>query len=160
MVLNNISFSGALLECLIYLISLLNPIAISLHPTLLIIVFKWVIKDAKIISKRIKHALYTAASNISLTLNIQTLPNYIMFLSIKVYFINQNRKLQNLLIAFRMLLGPYTGKNIASIVIATVESYNIIFYIIYTTIDNTLNNNTFIQHFYNYLDKNQKLFRL
>ena len=160
MVLDNISFSRALLKRLICLISLLNPIAISLHPISPIIVSKQVIKDVKIISKRIKYALYTAASNISLTLNIQTLPNYIMFLSIKVYFINQNGKLQNLLIAFRMLLEPYTSKNITSIVIATIEFYNITSYIIYTTINNALNNNTFIQHFYNYLDKDQKLFQL
>jgi hypothetical protein len=70
MVLDNISFTRASLERLIYLISLLNPIAISLHPTSLAIVSKWVIKDTKIISKRIKYALYTATSNISLTLNI------------------------------------------------------------------------------------------
>ena len=43
-----------------------------------------------------------------------------------------------------MLLGPYTGKNITSVVIATIESYNITSYIIYTTIDNASNNNTFI----------------
>jgi len=42
-----------------------------------------------------------------------------------------------------MLLGPYTSKNIASIVITTIESYNITSYIVYTTIDNALNNNTF-----------------
>jgi diphthamide biosynthesis methyltransferase len=52
-----------------------------------------------------------------------------------------------------MLLGLYTSKNITSVVIATVKSYNIIFYIAYTTIDNVLNNNTFTQYFYNYLDK-------
>jgi len=39
-----------------------------------------------------------------------------------------------------------------------MESYNITSYIAYTTIDNALNNNTFIQHFYNYLDKDWKLF--
>ena len=43
-----------------------------------------------------------------------------------------------------MLLGPYTSKNITSIVIATIESYNITSYIVYTTIDNALNNDTFI----------------
>ena len=51
-------------------------------------VSKWVIKDVKIMSKRIKHALYTAASNISLILDIWTSPNYIAFLSIKAHFIN------------------------------------------------------------------------
>jgi len=43
-----------------------------------------------------------------------------------------------------MLLGPYISKNIASIVITTMESYNITSHIIYTTMDNALNNNTFI----------------
>jgi len=88
MVLDNISFTRALLEHLICLISLLNPIAISLYPISPAIVSKWVIKDVKIISKRIKHALYTAASNISLILNIWTSPNYIAFLGIKAHFIN------------------------------------------------------------------------
>jgi len=43
-----------------------------------------------------------------------------------------------------MLLGPYTSKNIAFIVIATMESYNITSYIAYTTMDNALNNDTFV----------------
>jgi len=88
MVLDNISFTKALSKHLIRLISLLNPIAISLHPTSPATVSKWVIKDAKIISKRIKHALHTAASNISLILNIWTSPNYITFLGIEAHFIN------------------------------------------------------------------------
>ena len=159
-VLDNISFSGASSERLIRLVSLLNPIATSLHPTSPTTVSKWVIEDAKIMSKRIKHALHTAASNISLTLDIWTSPNYIAFLGIEAHFIDQNGKLQNLLIAFRMLLGPHTGENIASVVIATVESYNITSHITYTTMDNASNNDTFAQHFYNYLDKNWKLFRL
>jgi hypothetical protein len=70
MVLDNISFTKTLLKHLIRLISLLNPIVISLHPISPATVSKWVIKDAKIISKYIKHTLYTAASNISLILNI------------------------------------------------------------------------------------------
>ena len=70
MVLDNIFFTKALLERLICLISLLNPIAISLHPISLVTVSKWVIKDVKIINKHIKHALYTIASNISLILDI------------------------------------------------------------------------------------------
>ena len=43
-----------------------------------------------------------------------------------------------------MLLRPYTSKNITSVVIATVEFYNITSYIVYTTMDNALNNDTFI----------------
>jgi len=43
-----------------------------------------------------------------------------------------------------MLLGPYTSKNITSVVITTVESYNITSHIAYTTMDNALNNNTFV----------------
>ena len=70
MILDNIFFSKALLKYLICLISLLNPIAISLYPISLTTVSKWVIENIKIISKHIKYALYTAASNISLTLNI------------------------------------------------------------------------------------------
>ena len=57
-----------------------------------------------------------------------------------------------------MLLGPYTSTNIASVVITAIKSYDILLYIAYTTIDNALNNNTFVQHFYNYLDKDWKLF--
>ena len=68
--LDNISFTKALLEYFIYFISLLNPIAISLHPISLVIVSKWVIKNIKIISKYIKYAFYTVASNISLIFNI------------------------------------------------------------------------------------------
>ena len=52
-----------------------------------------------------------------------------------------------------MLLGPYTGANIASVVIAAIESYDISSHIAYTTMDNTSNNDTFAQHFYDYLDK-------
>jgi hypothetical protein len=70
MVLNNISFTRALLERLIRLISLLNPIAINLYPISPATVSKWVIEDVKIISKCIKYTLHTVASNISFTLNI------------------------------------------------------------------------------------------
>ena len=70
MVLDNIFFTKALLKRLIYFISLLNPIAISLHSISPATVSKWVIKDVKIINKYIKYALYTIASNISLILNI------------------------------------------------------------------------------------------
>ena len=59
-----------------------------------------------------------------------------------------------------MLLGPYTSANIASVVIAAIESYDISLYIAYTTMDNALNNNTFAQYFYDYLDKDWKLFQL
>ena len=59
-----------------------------------------------------------------------------------------------------MLLGPHTGANIASVVIAAIESYDISSHIAYTTMDNASNNDTFAQHFYDYLDKDWKLFRL
>ena len=52
-VLDNISFAGASSERLIRLVGLLNPTAISLHPTSLTTVSKWVIEDAEIINKRI-----------------------------------------------------------------------------------------------------------
>ena len=147
-VLDNISFRAASSVYLLDLLDLLHPGAAEVHPASHSTVAIWVEEDAQLMRERIRSALHTAITKISLSLDIWTSPNYYSFLGIEAHFIDHNGKLWNLLIAFRVIYGPHTGVAISQIVHAVCEFYGILNLIGYSTMDNASNNNTFAQDFY------------
>jgi len=157
---DNISFNGASSDKLKAVLETLNSKAKSVFPDSHSTVHNWMMKDFEILKERIREELHSAQSKINLSFDIWTAPNHLPFLGIEAHFIDRNSKFQNLLIAFRLILGSHTGENIALIINEIIDFFNIRAILGYSTADNASNNDTAAKVIYSHLGQNWRHMRL
>ncbi len=92
----------------------------------------------------IKVTLQKARSKIHISCDLWTSPNSLVILGIIAQFIDENRKLQSLVLALKEIDGDHTGKNIAPYVIEAIREYEIEKNLGYFVMDNADNNDTML----------------
>ncbi|KAF5362633.1 hypothetical protein D9758_009592 [Tetrapyrgos nigripes] len=86
-------------------------------------------------------------SHVSISLDAWTSPNGYAFVAIVVHYVMNNRKLEEILIDFKELIGEHSGNNMSEAVWDTLSSYGIQDKIMAFVMDNASNNNTMVNAF-------------
>ena len=85
-----------------------------------------------------------AHSNISISFDLWTLPNYLAILSIIDHFINKDNKQYIAILGLCKLIGEHLGKNMADILLQIFKDYKINRQIRYFMANNASSNDTYI----------------
>ena len=81
-------------------------------------------------------------AKISPTLDYQTSPNNLLFMTMMRYYINQNQKYKEVLLGFESLIRAHIGKYLVTVFIQVLEHHLITNQVFSLTIDNASNNTT------------------
>jgi hypothetical protein len=104
-----------------------------------------------------------AHSNISISFDLWTSPNYLAILGYIAHFINKDGKKRTVVLAFRELTGEHSGENMADILLYIFNDYKISGRIGYFIANNASLNDTCIdlvlQIFYSNMSKKQRFQR-
>jgi hypothetical protein len=92
--------------------------------------------------KLLREDLHEARSNIHLSFDLWTSPNYFAIIAIVAHYIDRHGARQTKLLAMRRLEGEHTGTNIAQAVLNVVGEYRIGSRIGYFMLDNASSNDT------------------
>jgi hAT family C-terminal dimerisation region len=85
----------------------------------------WTIRSYHKRKARVKNLLQKALSNIHLSFDLWTSNNHYAFNAIVAHFVTSDYKVASVLLAFRNILGPHSGENIAASVQQVVQEYEI-----------------------------------
>jgi hypothetical protein len=96
-------------------------------------------------------------NKIALTTDIWMSSTNRPYLSITAHFINNNRKLSNILIEFCLIPHPHTGEQVKISLLNALKEYGIFHKIISITTDNASNNKKGIKLFNDMLEKDMNL---
>ena len=99
--------------------------------------------------KRTRLMLRNALSSINITCDAWTSPNRQGMLATVSHFVDENVKLQTLLLSLKEIQGQHTGENMAQIVLETLDDYEIRNSLGYFVIDNAENNDIILKHISN-----------
>jgi hypothetical protein len=105
---------------------------------------KWVIRQYKSMKGMLKVAIRNARSKIHISLDLWTSPNTLAILGITAQFVNQDSKLQSVVLAMKEVEGEHTGGNMAKYVMEVIKDYKIEKQLGYFIMDNADNNDTLI----------------
>ena len=94
--------------------------------------------------KRMRQLLSLAISDIHITCDAWTSSNKLAFLGVVAHFVDENGSLRTLLLALREIIGAHSGENMASLILAVLEEYNIRNSLGYFVMDNAENNDTML----------------
>src|SRR5438876_846318 len=94
--------------------------------------------------KRLKQDMQEVYSNISISFNFWTLPNYLVILGIIGYFINKDGKQCMTILGLCELIGEHLGENIVDILLQIFKNYKINRWIRYFMTNNASSNDTCI----------------
>ena len=89
----------------------------------------------------LREDLREARSNIHLSFNLWTSPNYFAIIAIVAHYIDRDGARQTKLLALRQLKGEHSSANIAQVVLNIVSKYRIGSRIRYFVLNNALSNN-------------------
>jgi hypothetical protein len=84
---------------------------------------KWVIRQYKSMKGMLKVAIRNARSKIHISLDLWTSPNSLAILGITAQFVNQDSKLQSVVLAMKEVEGEHTGGNMAKYVMEVIKDY-------------------------------------
>ena len=103
---------------------------------------KWVTREFRKQKRLLRKDLQEARSNIHLSFDLWTSPNYFAIIAIVAHYIDRDGARQTKLLALRQLKGEHSGVNIAQVVLNVVSEYKIGSRIGYFVLDNASSNDT------------------
>jgi hypothetical protein len=106
---------------------------------------EWAIRSYHRRKLQVKDLLHQALSNIHLSFDLWTSTNHFAFNAIIAHFVTPNYQVASVLLAFRNLLGPHSGENIAASVQEVVQEYEIQSRIGCFVLDNASSNDTAVE---------------
>jgi len=122
------------------LISYLNKGLATLIPLAKATIRRWIISAYEEEREKVKEEMETAISNIHISFDMWTSPNYLAMISIFAHYLDKEGIRRNRLIAFKRVLGAHTGENQAALIVETLHEYNITGKTRYFMSDNANNN--------------------
>ena len=102
----------------------------------------WVVSEFRKQKRQLRDDLRDARSNIHLSFDLWTSPNYYAIIAIVAHYIDKNGLRQTKLLAMRRLEGEHSGANQAQIVLDVIGEYKIGGRIGYFMLDNASSNDT------------------
>jgi len=102
----------------------------------------WVINEFRKQKRQLRNDLREARSNIHLSFDLWTSPNYYAIIAIVAHYIDKNGTRQTKLLAMRRLEGEHSGANQAQIVLDVIGEYKIGGRIGFFMLDNASSNDT------------------
>jgi hAT family C-terminal dimerisation region len=159
----HIAFSIVESEWFLALLTTLSDLVPALLPASHNTVRNWVVKSYEQRKQKVIKQLQNARSNIHLSFDLWTSPNHHAFNAIVAHYVTSEYKVVSTLLAFRNLLGPHSGENIAGSVQDVCEEYQISPRLGCFVLDNATNNDTCITVLgavYNWTPKQQEQRRL
>lgn len=159
----HIAFSIVESEWFLALLITLSDLVPDLLPSSHNTVRSWVLKSYEKRKQKVRNILHQARSNIHLSFDLWTSPNHHAFNAIVAHYVTSDYKVASTLLAFRNLLGPHSGENIAGSVQDVCEEYEIWPRLGCFVLDNATNNDSCIAALgavYNWTPKQQKQRRL
>lgn len=124
------------------LLSYLNKGLASLIPLAKATIRKWIISAYKEEKLKIKDEMKTAISNIHISFDMWTSPNYLAMISVFAHYLDKDGVRRNRLIGFKRVLGAHTGENQAALIVETLHEYDIASKTRYFMSDNASSNDT------------------
>jgi hypothetical protein len=106
---------------------------------------EWAVRSYHDRKLRVKNILQKARSRIHLSFDLWTSTNHHAFNAIVAHFVTSDYKVASILLAFRNLLGPHSGENIAASVQEVVQEYYIQASLGCFVLDNATSNDTAVQ---------------
>jgi hAT family C-terminal dimerisation region len=140
----HIAFSVVESEWFLALLTTLSDLTAVLVPTSHNTTRDWVVKSYERRKQKVKNLLHQARSKIHLSFDLWTSPNHYAFNAVVAHFVTPGYKVVSVLLAFRNLLGPHSGENIAGTVQNVCREYDIESQLGCFILDNASNNDTCI----------------
>jgi hypothetical protein len=81
-------------------------------------------------------------TKVSIAVDCWKSPNDIYFLGVTCYYVTETWEYREALLGFKPITGPHTGRNLAEVVEAVLERYNLTCRLFAVTSDNASNNDT------------------
>lgn len=106
-------------------ITYLNKGLASLLPFAHATIRKWIIHAYQEEKEKIKEEMRTSISNVHISFDMWTSPNYLAMLSIFAHYLDKDGVRRNRLIGFRRVLGAHTGENQAAIIVEILHEFEI-----------------------------------
>jgi hypothetical protein len=106
----------------------------------------WVLAEYDRRKRRLRKELRRTRSNIHLSFDLWTSPNYYAIIAIVAHFIDSKGYRQTKLLALRQLKGEHSGENIAASVLKVIKEYRIRDRIGFFVLDNAGSNDTAVEH--------------
>lgn len=105
----------------------------------------WVMAEFYRRKRLLRRELRKSRSNINLSFDMWSSPNYIAIIAINAHWIDQTGKKRTTLLAIREVHGEHTGENMASVVLKVIKDYKIGRKVGYFVLDNAANNDTCVE---------------
>ncbi|OBS15084.1 hypothetical protein FPOA_14096 [Fusarium poae] len=116
----------------------------TLLPKARLVVRRWIIEAFEARKDSLRQEMQTAHSNISISFDIWTSPNYQAILGCVAHFINRSGKRRTVVLALRELVGEHSGENMADVLLHIFDDYGISGRIGYFMADNASSNDACI----------------
>ncbi|OBS15714.1 hypothetical protein FPOA_13497 [Fusarium poae] len=97
----------------------------TLLPKARLVVRRWIIEAFEARKDSLRQEMQTAHSNISISFDIWTSPNYQAILGCVAHFINRSGKRRTVVLALRELVGEHSGENMADVLLHIFDDYGI-----------------------------------
>jgi len=135
----------------------------TLLPKARLVIRRWIKEAFDARKERLRLDMEEAHSNISISFDLWTSPNYRAILGCVAHFIDKNGKRRTAVLALRELVGEHSGENMADVLLHIFNDYKISDRIGYFMADNASSNDTCIdlvlQALYPKMSKKQRLRR-
>ncbi|KAM5529528.1 transposase-like protein [Fusarium oxysporum f. sp. phaseoli] len=116
----------------------------TLLPKARLVIRRWIIDAFEARKDSLRQEMQTAHSNISISFDIWTSPNYQAILGCVAHFINRSGKRRTVVLALRELVGEHSGENMADVLLHIFDDYGISGRIGYFMADNASSNDACI----------------
>ena len=135
----------------------------TLLPKARLVIRRWIKEAFDARKERLRLDMEEAHSNISISFDLWTSPNYQAILGCVAHFINKKGKRRTAVLALRELVGEHSGENMADVLLHIFNDYKISGQIGYFMADNASSNDTCIdlvlQALYPNMSQKQRLRR-
>jgi hypothetical protein len=132
-------------EFFVALLATLSNIAGTLLPDTHNTARAWAIKSYEKRKLQVQQLLQKARSNIHLSFDLWTSNNHYAFNAIVAHFVTSDYTVASVLLAFRNILGPHSGENIAASVDEVVQEYGFQSRLGCFILDNATTNDTAVE---------------
>ena len=124
------------------LVAYLNKELAALLPLAQATIRKWILNAHREEKEKIKEEMRTSISDIHISFDMWTSPNYLAMLSIFAHYLDKGGARRSRLIGFKRVLGAHTGENQAALIVQTLHEYGIAGKTRYFMSDNASSNDT------------------
>jgi hypothetical protein len=107
----------------------------------------WVLERYRIARKHLRNSMLWCNTEIHISFDLRTSPNYRTFMAIVGHYLNiSNGLVQAVLLGFQRLRGPHSGENQAAIFWSIAEDMQLTSCLAYFTLNNATSNDSALEH--------------